>query len=112
MVLPKTQQTAQQIGAPQHRAVFWSHPTDGDVVAPTRARVSAIEHKFLRTQATLPGSFKNMVVNVQDFRPVFGRLDVHFDHPRVGRNPQFFHPIVARRFVTFDDNRDFQALCR
>ena len=44
-------------------------------------------------------------------RPVFGGLNVHFDHPGVGRHAQFFDPVVPRRLVPFNDHGDFQSLC-
>ena len=53
MVVPVTDQAAQQIGTPQKSAVPRGRPADDDVVAAARAGVLSVQHEFLRAQAGL-----------------------------------------------------------
>ncbi len=48
MVLPKGNQTSKHIGSSKQRTVTRFHRPNRDVIAPTRARVLAINHKLFR----------------------------------------------------------------
>ena len=53
VVMPVTDQTSQQIGPAQKRAVCGSRAADHDVVAPAGSAVLAVHHELLRAQPAL-----------------------------------------------------------
>ncbi len=55
MVLPETNQTAEQIGTPQKGAVCRGDAADDDVIAATGTSVLAVEHEFFGPKAGLAG---------------------------------------------------------
>ena len=48
---------------------------------------------------------------LDQFAPARRRMDVDFDHARIGRDTQLLQPRIARRLVAFEDDRHIQR-CR
>ena len=59
MILPKRQQTFQQIGTPQKRAILRRGRPRDNMIAPAGAHAPAIQQKFIGSQAGLSGRFIN-----------------------------------------------------
>ena len=84
--MPVQQQAGQQLGLAQERAVGRRGPTHDKVVAPAGAGVAPVLHEFLGRQPGLERHLVQKLGVLHQFGPVRHRVDVDFNHPRVGRN--------------------------
>ena len=82
MIVPVADQAAQQIGPAQNGAVAGRRSAQHDVIAARGACVPAVEHEFLGAQPRLAGLFVKRRRQVNEFRPVAGRLNIHLDDAR------------------------------
>ena len=112
MVLPIGNQTAQQVGPPQHRTVGRRFSAQGNVIATTGARVTTVLHELFRAETALSGFFVEPCGILNQLRPAFGRMDVDFDDTGVGCDGQAFQPVIAWWLVAFNYHRHFELCSR
>src|SRR5271170_6519675 len=80
MVLPETNQTAEQIGTPQKGAVRRSGAAGHHVIASPGTHVAAVEQELFRPQTGLAREMVKAGGIFYQFAPGLGGLGIHFDH--------------------------------
>ena len=85
MVVPIRQQAAEQIRAPQEGRVGSRGAAEHEVIAAAGARVAAIEHEFLGTQARGARGAIEELGSLHQLAPVMRGLHIGFDDPGIGR---------------------------
>ncbi|MCY1214496.1 hypothetical protein D9M72_263100 [compost metagenome] len=110
VVVPVQQQAGQQLGPAQERAVGGRGAAHHEVVAAAGAGVAAVGHELLGRQARLERGVVEELGVVDQFLPVVGRVDVDFDHARVGRHGQHLQARIARRRIAFHHDAHAQLL--
>ena len=73
------------------------------MVAAAGAGVAAVEHELLGRQPRFVGRLVEVGGLVDEFLPAVGRVDVDFDHARIGRHAQCRQARITRRLVAFED---------
>ena len=86
VVLPVRHQASQQVGPAQQRAVGGRRAAERDVVAASGSGMAAVEHEFFGAQSRLPRFLVERRHRGHQFAPRRCRLDVDFDHARIGRD--------------------------
>ena len=112
MVLPVSDQAAQQVGAAQQRAVRSRAAAERDVVAAAAASVTAIEHEFLSAQSRLPRFFVQRSGVGHQFTPGFCGMNIDFDDAGVGCYTERSDTRFTGRAVTFEPDPQFQRCSR
>ena len=108
MIVPIRHQAAEQVGTPEHRALGRRRPAQHKVVAAAGAGMPAVEHELLGPQPALSRFFVQRRGVEDQFLPVAGRLNVHFQHARVGRQLEVLQAVIVRRRIAFQDDRHLQ----
>src|SRR5262245_3668380 len=108
VIVPVRQQASEKIRAAEDGAVYGRRTPNHDVIAPTCPDVPSIEHKLLSSQARLSGFVVENLYRLNKLGPVGGRLNVDFDHTRVGRHFELVESCIRRGRVTFDYNGQLQ----
>src|SRR5690606_16350441 len=80
MVMPVTDQAAQQIGAAQKRRVSRCRATQDKMVTATGTGVPAVDHELLGGQSRLARLFVKKLSAFDQLIPGGGRLHVDLDH--------------------------------
>ena len=102
MVQPVTDQAAQQIGPAQERAVGGRGPAQHQVVAAARPGVAPVDHELLGAEAALARLLVQRRGVGAQLVPAVGRMDVHLDDARVGRDLDLVQAVVGRRLVALE----------
>ncbi len=105
MVVPVTDQAAQQIGAPEKRAVLRRRPPNHDVVATARAGVLPVEHEFFRAQAGLACESVDRLGGSHQFIPGCRGVHVDFDHARVRRHLEYPDARIEGQRISLNHDR-------
>jgi hypothetical protein len=108
MVVPISDQAAEQIGAAQQRRIRGSRAAEDNMIAAARAGVPAVEHELFRSEPTEMSFFVQSRRALDQFIPGCGGLGVHFNHTGIGRDLDLIEAVIVRRSVTFDQHRQFQ----
>ena len=104
VIVPVGDQTAEQIGTPEKRAVCRRRAAQHEVIAPAGARVPAVEHELLGGEACVPCVLVERGRRVDELMPVRGRVHVHFDDARIRRDEEMGQPRIARRRIPFQEH--------
>ena len=102
MVVPIGQQRAEQVGAAEKRAVGRRRAAKHDVIAAAGAGVPAVEHEFFGAEPRLPGIFVQAGRVLHQLIPTVSRMDIDFDHARIGSDFDMVQAIIVRRRISFD----------
>ncbi len=108
VVLPVSDQTSQKIGAEEEGAVVRSGPADHYVIATAGSGMPPVDHKLFGAQAALARQLIEFRRVFHELTPGAGRLEVHLDDARVGRDLEHRNTRIVRRRVAFDHNRQFK----
>ena len=80
------------------------------MVATSGACVPAIGHEFFSTQAGFESGLVQKFGVLNHFTPIAGRVNVDFNHARVGCDLQELEPWVSGRRISFQHNGDIELL--
>ncbi|MCY1433262.1 hypothetical protein D9M71_492850 [compost metagenome] len=105
MVMPITDQAAQQVRPPQKRRIGRRRATEHQMVTATRARVAPVDHELLGTQARLPGLLIEELGAFDQFIPTGRGLHIDFDDTRVGGHLEVAQAGVAWRLIALEQDR-------
>ncbi len=111
VVMPVTDQAAQQIRAAQERRILGRGAAEYEVVATAGAGVAPVDHEFFRGQSGLSRLFVEKLGALYQLVPSGGRLHVDLDHTRVRRDPEVAQPRIGRWLVAFQQQRAMQFFC-
>ena len=101
---PPGDQTGQQVGATQKRRVGGRGATEHHMVAAAGADMAAIEHELLGGQAGQVGGLVELRGAAHQLIPARARMDIDFDHARIGGDAQHRQAGVARRLIALEDH--------
>ena len=82
------------------------------MIAAAGAGVPAVEHEFFGAQPRLPRLFVERRRVAHQLVPAVGRMDVDLDHAGVGRDLEMVQPMIVRRRVAFDHDRQCASSAR
>ena len=105
VVLPVSDQRAQQVGAAQQRRVGRGGAAEGEVVAAAGAGVAAVEVELLGGEADLAGVLVEGLGLLDELAPAPGGGDVDLDDAGVGGDRHAAHPRVAGQRVALEHHR-------
>ena len=105
MIVPIRNETAQQIGPSQEGRILETRTAQHEMVAAARPRMTTVEHEFLGAESGLARRFVQMRGSIDQLIPGGGRMNVHFDHTRIGRHAEIVQARIARRLVAFEHDR-------
>lgn len=108
MIVPASQQTPQQIGPAQNRAICRGGATQDDVVAASRARMTAILHELFGAQSSKVRFLVQSLRGLRKLVPVVSRLDVDFHDSRIRGDLEVNETVIARWSISFEDDRQLQ----
>src|SRR5690349_6875589 len=111
MVLPVRYKALQQIWSPEQGAIRRSDSTNSNMISSSCSRVFSIEHELLTAEPAEPCLLEQDVVVVNKLLPCFGGMNIYFHNARVRRNSKFGEPVVAGRFIAFNDYLQVQLCC-
>ncbi len=94
VIVPEGDKAAQQIRAPQKRAVCRGGSTDDDVVAAAGTGVAAVQHELFGAETALPGTVIEGGRGIHHLPPAVHWLDVDFDDAGVRRDLQALQPLI------------------
>ena len=97
VVVPVAQQARQQVGPAEERALSRRGTAQHQVIAAAGPGVPAVEHELLRPQPGQPGLLVKGRRVADQLIPVLRRLDVDFDHARVGSHLEVLEAMIVRR---------------
>src|SRR5258708_2787697 len=86
MILPEAQQASQQIRTTQNWAVRRRETANDHMVSTASSHMSAIHHEFFCAESRQPGFLVNRCRIRYQLIPAFRRMEIDFDHPRIGRD--------------------------
>jgi hypothetical protein len=72
--------------------------------------MATVEHELFGGQARQVRRLVEMRRAFDEFVPVGARLDVDFDHARIGGDAEVGQARIGRRLVAFDDDRRSERL--
>src|SRR5437773_365525 len=105
MVVPITQEAAQEIRPPEPRRIRGRGTTQGEVVAAAGAGMATVEHEFFRCET----GFARRVVKERrsfgQFVPARRRMNVDLDYAGIGSDAKKLESRIARRLIAFKQNR-------
>ena len=78
------------------------------MVATASTCVFAVSHEFFSRQARLKSGLVQKLRVADDFFPVVRWMDVHFNHPWVGRDLQHFEAWIFRWWIAFQHDLESQ----
>ena len=110
VILPVTDQAAQQIGTTQDRAVDRRRATQDDVVSATSADMTAIEQEFFGAEIAMARFLVKHFGIPDEFRPVGRRLKIDFDDAGVGSDLEILDAEVVGRRVALDAHGEAKLL--
>ena len=105
MVLPIRHDRRQQIGAAKKRTVGRCDATENDMIAATRSRMAAVEHKLLGAKAGVVRFLVKRGGNRDRTFPVCRRVNVDLDDAGIGRHLDHIETRIGRRVVALDLHR-------
>ena len=106
MVVPVADQAAQQPRISQDRRIGGRRSADQNVISAAGAGVPAIEHEFFRGQAAQVRFFVQRRRVLDQFIPACGRVQVHFNHARIGRDFDHVDARIVRRGIALRRARE------
>ena len=112
MILPERNHAAQQIGAPQDRAVFKGSSADDDVAAASSGVAVAAEVVFLRDESIFAGFAIKQHVDVFEFVPITGGRKVDFKHTGVGSDAERAQSRIGSRSIALYPDGHLQIATR
>ncbi len=112
MVVPVADQAAQQVGPAQEGRVERSGRAEHEMVAAAGAGMAAVEHELFGREARQARRFVEVRGAFDELVPVGARLDVDLDDAGIGGDAELDEARIARRLVTFEDDRRAELLGR
>ena len=110
MVVPVSDEAAQQIRPAEESAVVRSLAADDDMVAAAGAGVLSVEHELLGAEAGFAGQIVKDGGGFHQLVPRRGGVDVYFDNARVRGDLEQAGPRIVRGRVAFEHYRHLEMI--
>ena len=105
MILPIGHEAREEIGASKKGTIRRRFPTDDNVIAPARARVTSVEHEFLGAKAGKASLLVEGRGTIDELFPTSRWVNIDLDNSGIGGDFESLNARVKGSLITF--NNDF-----
>src|SRR4051812_26057943 len=108
MIQPVPDKTPEQVRAPKKWTVRWRNSAKSQMITAACSRMPPVEHEFFRREPAQPGLFVELDRILDKFAPTRCRMNVDFDHARIGSDLDYAQSGIGWRLVPFNEDRYIQ----